>query len=43
MVTAGKTVTNVMAGIQYNKIAMILNGINKNNAKKKMVNRITAE
>ena len=34
MVTAGITVTNVMAGIQYSRITTILNRINKTNTKK---------
>ena len=34
MVTAGITVTNVMAGIQYSRITTILNRINKTKTEK---------
>ena len=42
MATVGTTVTNVMVGIQDNKITTILNGINKTNAEK-LVNKVTTK
>ena len=34
MATAGTTITDIITGIQYNKITVILNEINENNAEK---------
>ena len=42
MVTVGITITSVAIGIQYNKITMIINVVNKTNTVKK-VNKDTAK
>ena len=34
MATAGTTITDIITGTQYNKITVILNEINENNAEK---------